>query len=200
MGPTPFRSSESPGVPGPLCQPDRMALLGVAREAVEHGLRTGNRLAVDPMHFGPALRELRATFVTARLNGKLRGCTGMLEAVRPLVADVAWNAFSTAFRDPRFAPLRAEELHGLDLHISVLTTPERLVFGSEEDLLAQLQPGIDGLILEEGKRRATFLPAVWEQLSDSRSFLRELKVKAGFPGDHWSERLRASRYTVESIP
>jgi AmmeMemoRadiSam system protein A len=113
---------------------------------------------------------------------------------------VASNAYSAAFEDPRFAPLERGEFERLDIHLSLLSAPEPIQFGSEKDLLAQIRPSLDGLVLEEGARRGTFLPSVWEQLPDPVEFLRHLKRKAGLPADYWSATLRVSRYTSESIP
>ncbi len=142
----------------------------------------------------------RATFVTLTIDAQLRGCIGTLEARRALVEDVASNAYSAAFEDPRFAPLERAEFERLDIHLSLLSAPEPIQFGSEKDLLAQIRPSLDGLVLEEGARRGTFLPSVWEQLPDPVEFLRHLKRKAGLPADYWSATLRVSRYTSESIP
>lgn len=123
----------------------------------------------------------------------------MLEAIQPLVQDIAENAFSAAFRDPRFPPLEAGELSDLSIHLSILSPAEELTFASQEDLLAQLRPGIDGLILQEGHRRGTFLPTVWDSLPTSDQFLRHLKQKAGLPPDYWSDTLKVFRYTTELI-
>lgn len=174
-------------------------LLDVARRSIEHGLVHGAPLAVDPAAHGEPLRALRASFVTLRTAGALRGCTGTLEATRPLVEDVARNSFAAAFRDPRFEPLRRDELGGLALHLSLLSRPVPLVARDEPQLLGQLRPGVDGLIVQEGSLRATFLPAVWESLATPELFLRELRRKAGLPPDYWSEELRFARYVVESI-
>jgi AmmeMemoRadiSam system protein A len=156
-------------------------------------------LEVHPLQFEAALREPGASFVTLRIGDELRGCTGTLEAVRPLVVDVAHNAFSSAFRDTRFAPVGPEELTHLDLHLSILDPPERLAVASEEDLVRILRPGRDGLVLEEGAQRATFLPAVWEQLPDPGDFLAHLKQKAGLPSGYWSPTLRLFRYGAREI-
>ena len=177
----------------------RAALLEVARRSIEHGLQTGSPLAVDVASYPAALQEPGASFVTLNIDGRLRGCIGSLEAVHPLVEDVARNAFSAAFRDPRFPPVSAAEAPRLNIHISVLNPAEPMQFSSEEDLLAQLRPGVDGLILEDGGRRGTFLPSVWESLPDPRDFLQELKRKAGLAPDHWSDSLRVWRYTTESF-
>jgi len=149
--------------------------------------------------YPPALRSLRATFVTLRVADELRGCIGTCLPVRPLVEDVAYNAYAAGFLDPRFPPLAAPELPGLHLHISLLTVPEPMSFGSESELLAQVRPGVDGLLLEDGARRGTLLPAVWDALPEAREFLRHLKLKAGLPPDYWSDTLRVLRYTAESV-
>jgi len=147
----------------------------------------------------PELKEKRATFVTLTLNGNLRGCIGMLEACRPLAEDVAENAVSAAFRDPRFPPLTADEFENLEIHISVLSPPEEMAFSSEADVLAQIRPGIDGLILQEGFQKGTFLPSVWEELPETEMFFEHLKLKAGLPAGYWSDTLRVFRYTAEII-
>ncbi len=174
-------------------------LLEVALAAIRHGLNTGRRLTVEPGVYPPPLQLPRATFVTLKRGGALRGCIGTLEAVRPLVADVAHHAFAAAFQDPRFPPLAEAELEGLATQISILSPSEPMLFDSEQALLAQLRPGVDGLILLEGSRRGTFLPSVWEMLPEPREFLQQLKRKAGLPADYWSETLQVERYTAESV-
>jgi AmmeMemoRadiSam system protein A len=124
---------------------------------------------------------------------------GSLEATRSLVEDVAHNAFASAFRDSRFEPLSEQEEADLDLHLSILTPPEPLPCRSEAELLSKLRPGIDGLILEDGRHRATFLPSVWESLAEPKKFLAELKRKAGLKEDHWSDAIRFQRYRAESV-
>ena len=135
-------------VPMSLTEENRQRLLQLARESIEHGLQTGRPLPVRLQDYPPELTEPRATFVTLEKNHQLRGCIGMLEAIQPLVQDIAENAFSAAFRDPRFPPLEAGELSDLSIHLSILSPAEELTFASQEDLLAQLRPGIDGLILQ----------------------------------------------------
>jgi AmmeMemoRadiSam system protein A len=174
-------------------------LLDLAKRSIRHGLETGKPLKIDPADFSPELLEPRATFVTLHKHRQLRGCIGMLKAVRPLAEDIAENAFASAFKDYRFPPLSADEFDQLEIHLSILTPPEPIAFTSEEDLLAQLRPGEDGLIIEEGGRRGTFLPSVWENLPDPKQFLRHLKQKAGLPADYWSDNLRFYRYRTEMI-
>jgi len=129
----------------------------------------------------------------------LRGCIGTLQAYRPLVEDVAKNAYAAAFRDPRFAALSAHEFAQLHYHISILNPTEALRVNNEAELLAQLRPGVDGLVLEDQHYRSTFLPAVWENLPQPKQFVQHLKEKAGLPASYWSETIRFERYTVEDI-
>jgi len=186
--------------PMSLNESQQNTLLQLARDSIAHGLETGKPVKVNLQDYPAELTVDRATFVTLERQGQLRGCIGMLEAVRPLAEDIAENAFAAAFRDPRFPPLAGDELADLELHISILSPAEPMRFGSEQDLIAQIRPGIDGLILQEGHRRGTFLPSVWEQLPDARQFLRHLKQKAGLPSDYWSDTLQISRYTTEMFP
>ena len=124
----------------------------------------------------------------------LRGCIGSAVATRPLIVDVVQHTFNAAFRDWRFPRLDWLELAGLSLSVSVLTPPSPMRFDSEADLLAQLRPGVDGLIIEDLGRRSLFLPSVWEELPDRRQFLMALKLKAGLPAEHFSPGFRAQRF------
>jgi AmmeMemoRadiSam system protein A len=173
-------------------------LLEIARGSIAHGLE---KSSPAPLLGGlpPELMEERATFVTLEIGGQLRGCIGMLEACRPLGEDVSNNAFSAAFRDPRFLPLSQAEFDALEISISILSPPEEITFSDEEDLLNQIRPGIDGLILEEDFRKGTFLPSVWEQLPEKESFFEHLKLKAGLSIGYWTDTLRVFRYTTEYI-
>lgn len=179
---------------------DRQTLLEQARRSIRHGLDQGHAAGVSATDFSTALQDMRASFVTLNIADKLRGCIGHLEPMRPLVEDVVENAWSAAFRDPRFSPLGTHEFDDLQIHISVLSVPEAMEFDDEAELLAQLRPGVDGLILAEAGRSATFLPSVWDSLSDRQDFLKHLKQKAGFHHDYWSLDMRASRYVTESFP
>lgn len=178
---------------------ERAILLNVARQSIHVGFDEQRPLQVNPTDYAESLRPLRATFVTLQQAGQLRGCIGTLEARSPLVQDVADHGFAAAFEDPRFLPLKKQELPELEIHIAVLSPSEPLHFSSEEELLAQLRPGIDGLILHLGQRRSTFLPAVWSSLPDPYTFFVQLKQKAGLPLDFWSDELQVARYTTESF-
>lgn len=180
-----------------LTQHERTVIHELARASVEFGLHHGVTMPCAEQDFPPRLREPRATFVTLRHGGALLGCIGTLRAHRPLVRDVVHNSFHAAFSDPRFPPLTAAQLPNLDVHVSILSTLIPLDTGSATELLAQLRPGIDGLVIEDGPAAATFLPVMWERLPDPRDFLQALQEKAELPVDAWSVTLRAYRYTVE---
>lgn len=180
----------------------RRLLLGIAREAIRSGLeRFGVADATSVVDLGslqPELLEPRATFVTLTQTGSLRGCTGSLEAVRPLAIDVIENACHSAFRDPRFPPVQIDELDRLRIELSVLSPLQPMSVESEAELLERLQP-LTGLMIEEGARRGTFLPKVWESLPDPRMFLEELKAKAGFPPGYWSANVKVYGYRTETF-
>ncbi len=177
----------------------RATLMDVAVRSIRHGFTHALPLPVDAAGYPEPLREWRATFVTLEKAGALRGCIGGLVAQWPLVEDVARHAFAAAFEDPRFLPVREPELATLTLSISILNPATPLPADSEQELIAQLRPGTDGLILKDGARRSTFLPSVWEQLPDAHAFLAHLKMKAGLAPDYWSDTLRFERYTTESF-
>jgi uncharacterized protein len=177
----------------------RKILKDLAKESIEHGLKYGQPLPIDLTAFSDELIEQRATFVTLEKHGKLRGCIGMLEACRPLAEDIAANSYSAAFSDPRFPSLTKDELGDVSIHISILNPAEKIVCSSEADLIEQLHPDIDGLILDDGIHRATFLPSVWESLPNPIDFIKHLKHKAGLPLDEWSSKINAYRYTTEGF-
>lgn len=142
------------------------------------------------------LQQKAASFVTLKINGELRGCIGMLEAQRTLEQDLRSNSVNAAFHDARFAPLSLGEFHQVQIQISLLTPARPLSVIDEADLLGQLRPNVDGLVLQEGSARATFLPQVWKQLPDAKEFLYHLKRKAGLAGDYWSDTMSFSVYQV----
>jgi AmmeMemoRadiSam system protein B/AmmeMemoRadiSam system protein A len=167
-------------------------LIPIARSAIGGVLGLG----FDTREHHAFLHEVGATFVTLTRHGRLRGCIGTLQAHRKLLEDVKANAKAAAFLDPRFEPLTATELRTTRIEVSLLTTPEAIGFSSQDEAVAQLRPGVDGVILEYGANRGTFLPQVWEQLPDPRMFFAHLKQKAGLDPAFWAEGVRLSRYTV----
>lgn len=186
-----------------LADPDRKTLHEVARASIKYSLENGSNARYESTlrleDYSPSLRQERATFVTLNINNELRGCIGTLEAHEPLVIDVAHNARSAAFHDPRFGPLTQAELDRLQIHISILGIPEPMDFSSEQELIQQLRPGIDGLIINAAGRRGTFLPSVWESLKTPEEFFTHLKLKAGLPTTFWSDDVKVERYTTESF-
>ncbi len=183
-----------------LLAPHASGLRELALRSIRRGLDQGQPLDVDPSEYAPELRAPRATFVTLTRANALRGCTGSLEARRALVVDIAHNAYGSAFADPRFAALTQAELEGLEVNLSILSELEPLQVASEAELIAQLRPKVDGLVLREGHRVGTYMPAVWDTLPDARLFLRDLKKKAGLPEGYWSSTLELARYTVTTLP
>lgn len=175
-------------------------LHGLARESIRGGFDRGAPPLVRAADYAAALQERRASFVTLRLGGDLRGCVGTAFAVRSLVEDIAINAFGSAFHDSRFRPLATAEFDALSIELSVLSAPEPLPFADEDDLVARLVPGRDGLILEHHGGRGLFLPQVWEMLPDPDAFLDHLKAKACVPPGPLGPAVRALRFEAIKIP
>jgi AmmeMemoRadiSam system protein A len=169
----------------PLTDSEKQKLLQLARQALEYGV-TGRTLpALDQNSLTPNLMEHGSSFVTLTINNELRGCIGALEAHQPLVEDVREHAIAAALQDPRFPPVQPSELDSIHLEISHLTTPQPLEYSSAEDLIKKLRPHVDGVILKNGQRRATFLPQVWEKLPDPVQFLEHLCQKMGMDAGAW---------------
>ena len=184
-----------------IASPDAAAgaeLLRLARASIEHGLVHERPVPVDFGKLPRALADTAATFTTLRFEGRLRGCCGTLEAVRPLAEDVAHSAFRAAFRDVRFEPVGEHELDSIRLEVSVLSPLQSIPVRGEAELLSRLTPGSDGLVIIAAGRRATFLPKVWEMLPDPQQFLAALKTKCGLPEKYWSEKLEFQRYRTTS--
>jgi AmmeMemoRadiSam system protein B/AmmeMemoRadiSam system protein A len=169
------------------------ALLAIARNSIEAALGVSGPGKLPDAAW---LKPLRASFVTLTQGEALRGCIGSLEAHRSLGEDVSHNARAAAFSDPRFAPLTAGELGRTRIEVSLLSTPKQLAFADHADLIAKLRPGEDGLILECGGARGTFLPQVWDSLPDPEQFVAELKRKAGLSSGVSTAKCRIQRYHV----
>jgi AmmeMemoRadiSam system protein A len=175
----------------PLTDPGP-TLLSIARAAIAQALGGESATEED----APWLAEPGACFVTLSQAGRLRGCIGSIQARRALVLDLKENAIAAALHDPRFAPMVAGDLGHTQIEVSLLSPMQALTFASEAEALAQLRPGVDGLVFEFERHRSTFLPQVWEQLPDAREFLAQLKHKAGLPQQFWADGVRLYRYTV----
>jgi len=169
-------------------------LLSLAKRSIIHTLDQGRPLEVDLSTLPSPLRETGACFVTLKKSGRLRGCIGSPEAWRPLGTDVVANADRAAFHDPRFGPVSLEETAALDIHISVLSPKHPFPVTSNADMVAQLNPSVDGLIISDQGLGALFLPSVWDQLPDPELFVARLKHKAGLSPEHWSDTFQAWRF------
>jgi len=178
-------------------QEQKQTLVSIARSSIQNGLHTDKPEIINLGNHDSDLQEIRATFVTLKILETLRGCLGTLEARYPLAKSVAEYAYAAAFRDPRFKPLSEDEFNIITLNISILTHAEPIEFDSDAELVQQLNPGIDGLVIQSGHRSATFLPAVWESLSDAKQFLSQLKAKAQIRPDE--NLTAASRYMAIEI-
>lgn len=182
-----------------LTRQHRAALLRVARQTLISRAGKGRAPQINLSSFPTPLQSVAPAFVTLTAKGRLRGCIGSLQAHQPLAQDVLGNAVKAGFEDPRFRPVTAEQIDDLEIEIAVLSHPAPMPFRDEADLLAQLRPGRDGLILISQGKRGTFLPKVWDHLATSEAFLNGLKVKAGLPKDHWSADIQILRYVTEAF-
>jgi AmmeMemoRadiSam system protein B/AmmeMemoRadiSam system protein A len=177
---------------------DDETALDLARHGTAHAVETGRALPLDPASLPAAFREVGACFVTLERHGVLRGCVGEIEPTRPLVTSIVENARNAALRDVRFPPVLPEELSDIRVKLSLLGTPEALEVSSREELVGALRPGVDGVVVAERGRRATFLPAVWEQRPTPESFVSALEQKAGL-SSRWSSERQAWRYRVREL-
>jgi AmmeMemoRadiSam system protein A len=183
-----------------LTDGEKQALLRFAREALECGVRGEKLPPLDDASLTPHLREPGASFVTLTIDGDLRGCIGALQAHQPLVEDVREHAVAAALQDPRFPPVRQTELSRIKLEVSRLTAPCPLEYSTSEDLLIKLRPHVDGVILKNDFRRATFLPQVWEKIPDPEDFLDHLCAKMGAKPNLWrNTKLQVYTYQVEEF-
>jgi AmmeMemoRadiSam system protein A len=183
-----------------LTAEEKQTLLRLARSALESGVRGDDLPSLDLETMTPHLRQPGASFVTLTIKGELRGCIGALEPLQPLAADVGEHAVAAALDDPRFMPVKPDELENIDIEISRLTLPRDLDYADTSDLLQKLRPGVDGVILRDGERRATFLPQVWEKIPDKAAFLDHLCAKMGAMPDTWRHRhLRVETYQVQEF-
>ncbi len=183
-----------------LTDAEKQVLLRLAREALELGVRGKKLPPLDSTSLPPRLLEDGASFVTLTINHELRGCIGALEAYQPLAEDVREHAVAAALEDPRFPPVDESELSRIHIEVSYLTAPIPLEYSSSQDLIARLNPHQDGVILKYGNRRATFLPQVWDQISDPEDFLSHLCAKMGAPSNLWRDtKLQVYIYHVEEF-
>lgn len=179
---------------------DRDTLLKIARKSIELAVREDKKFPIQVQDYSTKLRQNGASFVTLTLKGRLRGCIGTLQAYQALVLDVRDHAILAALEDPRFPAVNEQELSKLHIEISCLTEPKPFFYQTQEELLKGLRPGIDGIVLRQGYRSATYLPQVWDQIPDPAVFLSELCQKMGAPSDTWQkQKLDVSTYQVEEF-
>jgi len=187
-------------VPGLLTEDEKAVLLKLARQALTAAVNRQALPQLDLLTISDRLKKHGASFVTLTKQGELRGCIGALEAFQPLVDDVREHAAAAALDDYRFTPVQPDELVEIEIEVSYLNTPQPLDYTSPEELPGLLRPGIDGVILRDGMRRATFLPQVWEKLPDAETFLNHLCSKMGAPANLWRKKvLSVATYQVEEF-
>jgi AmmeMemoRadiSam system protein A len=179
---------------------EQKTLLRLAREAMERGVKGQELPSLDPSSLPPSLREEGSSFVTLIAHGQLRGCIGSLNAYQSLAEDVREHAVAAALNDPRFPAVREDELNGIQVEVSRLTRPIPLEYADANDLLSRLHPYVDGVILRDAFRRATFLPQVWEKIPDPAEFLNNLCYKMGVEHDLWRRKhFEVLTYQVEEF-
>lgn len=181
---------------------EQQLLLRLAREAIERGVQGEKLSALDETSLPPNLREKGSSFITLTVRGELRGCIGALDPYQSLAEDVREHAVAAALKDPRFPAVRQEELNGIQIEVSRLTRPVPLDYKDANDLLSKLRPHVDGVILRDSLtgRRGTFLPQVWEKISDPAEFLNNLCFKMGMSENVWRSRhLEVLTYEVEEF-
>ena len=181
---------------------EKEALLSVAREAILYSTQNKKLPRINLNDYSENLKENGASFVTlhTKHNNKLRGCIGSLEAYQPLILDVQVHSISAAMEDYRFPPVKFEEVDNLHIEISRLTPPIPIKYSNPEELPDLLRAGVDGVIIQDGFKRATFLPQVWQQLPDPKLFLSQLCSKMGVNSKLWQTKiLEVSIYEVEEF-
>ena len=172
---------------------ERVRLLDIARQSILHGLDSATALQVDIAKLETKLRVDSAVFTTLTIAGNLRGCIGSLQPSAPLAQAVANTAFSAAYQDRRFTKVQTDEIEKLSIEVAVLSALELIEADSRQALLDSLQPGVDGLLIEERGSRSTFLPKVWEKITTPNEFVGQLMRKAGLAGGYWSSTIRCYR-------
>jgi AmmeMemoRadiSam system protein A len=181
-----------------LTEGEQDFLLKLARQSAEEYLRTGKKLEVEENKLTPSLRKVQGCFTTFNKNKQLRGCVGHIIPQEELYKCVMDNAINAAVNDRRFEPVELKEMKDIEIEISVLTIPKKLVFSSGEDLKNKLRPNIDGLVLRNNWRSSTYLPQVWGQLPEKDIFLSSLCEKGGMPPDCWKSNFTEA-YTYQAV-
>jgi AmmeMemoRadiSam system protein A len=183
-----------------LTDTDRSYLLSLARQSILNFVNGTSLPPLDLNSVSPLLLKQGACFVTLTYKGYLRGCVGALEPYQSLVEDVREHAIAAAFQDYRFPPVQVKEIKEIEIEISYLSRPKILKYENPAELPKILRPNIDGVVIRDGIRRATFLPQVWEKIPDPEEFLEQLCMKMGSPADLWRrKKLDVLTYQVEEF-
>ncbi len=179
---------------------EQKALIKIAREAIEKSVRGLPLPELSLKKLPPNLQVEGASFVTLTIYGNLRGCIGTLEPYQPLAMDVREHAVAAALQDPRFPRVKPGELPDIEIEVSVLSPKQVLHYDDPQDLINKIRPKIDGLILQDGLLKATFLPQVWDQLEKPEIFLSHLCAKMGASSDSWRKKpLQVYTYQVQEF-
>lgn len=179
---------------------ERQQMMSAVRETILHGINYGTMIEIEHKQFNDSLLVPGSAFVTLTMDGLLRGCVGSIETTEPLIDSLIYNAFNAAFDDPRFFPVSQDEFSLIDIELAIIGQRTPLACTSIKDLAIQLRPGIDGLIIiAEDSEPATFLPSVWNQLSNTDSFISALLIEAGQDHNTWNPTLRAERFEVTTL-
>ena len=177
---------------------NREAIIGIVSKALEKAVLEKSEYTPDREEYDNVMFNKGASFVTLEKDNKLRGCIGSIFPTISIARDLAKNAHLAALHDSRFSPVTKEELKDITFKVSLLTGFEEIKYSSEDDLLQQIKPKTDGLLIRDGQRQGIFLPAVWKDISNKKDFLTELKIKAGLSPSYWSNNIEVFRFrTVE---
>lgn len=183
-----------------LNESEQAILLTIARQALEKAVRGEPLPEIKLENLPPALQDPGASFVTLTIDSRLRGCIGTLDAYQPLAKDVQEHAAAAALEDSRFPKVQPAELPYIHIEVSALTPRTPLQYDSPQELVTKLRPNVDGVILQDGMRKATFLPQVWEKVSNPEEFLSHLCLKMGAPGNIWCYKpLKVYIYQVQEF-
>lgn len=179
-----------------ISETSKKYLLDLARRSIKAEL---DDKTLDYKEIPDDVKEDRGVFVTLEISGNLRGCIGNIEPRGSTYKAVARNAVEAAFRDPRFPAVNRDEIDKIDIEVSILSVPRDLEYSDADDLKNKLKKKKPGVILEVGFFRATYLPQVWEDISDPEEFLSGLSMKAGLPPNYWRDGEDLSVRTYEVI-
>lgn len=187
---------DSPLILNDITNIEKKYLLNLAMHTMRTASEGGEQSVIEPMSEMSNLHKTACCFVTLIKNDCLRGCIGNLLPTMPLFRDVIKNTLSAMYDDPRFGKVTIDEIDDIQIQLSILSSLKLMPVESEADLLKKITPFVDGIVLQEGSNRGTFLPSVWESLPDPVDFIRHLKQKAGLKSNHWSDKIEIKRYSV----